>query len=184
MSAAYGSIMAGKSADAQGKFQYGVALRNQEALVRQAKAEREAAALAEERVARKEKIIKAGQRVAAAKSGVDLAGSSLAFLTDTAFQFSLERNLTLRTGLVRSQELIHKGEIIAAQGYFAKKMGEFTKRTSYITAGLQAAEQAASFGMALGDGDKTVSQPTNMSYTGGITSNFSYTDWTSPKPVW
>lgn len=132
---AFSSIKEGQIAEAQGKFQKQIALRNQQALQRQAKAERSAASIEESRVARKEKIVKAAQRAAVAKSSVGLAGATLSVLADTAFQFSMERNLVLRRGLIRGRELIERGRIIAAQGRWARTLGRQAKKLSYIKAG-------------------------------------------------
>ncbi len=128
-------IKAGQIAKAQGSFAEKMALRNQQALERQAKAEREASEIEEARVSRKEKIVKAAQRAVVGKTGVGLAGATLSVLADTAFQFSMERNLILRRGLLRGRELIERGGIIAAQGRFAKKLGREQARWSYISAG-------------------------------------------------
>lgn len=130
-----GQIKQGQIAAAQGKFQQQIALRNQAALERQAKAEREAAAIEEQRISRREKIVKAQQRAIIGKSGVGLAGATLSVLADTAFQFSLDRNLALRRGLIRGRELIARGGIIAAQGRFARTLGREVQRFSYIKAG-------------------------------------------------
>ena len=128
-------ISEGKAAEAQGKFAKQIALRNQRALERQAVAERESAAIKSAQTARQEKIVKGQQIAAAGKSGGQIAGSTLSFLSDTARQFSLSRNFALRAGLFRSQELKEKGGIIAAEGQFAQSIGKFKKRQSYIKAG-------------------------------------------------
>ena len=132
---AFAAIKEGQIAEAQGKFAKQIALRNQQALERQAKAEREAATLEETRVARREKIFKARQRVTVAKTGVGLAGATLSALADTAYQFSMERSLVLRRGLIRGRELRERGRIIAAQGRWAKTLGVQAKRLSYVKAG-------------------------------------------------
>lgn len=131
---AAGQIQEGRIAEAQGKFEKKIALRNQKSLERQAKAEIEAAGVEETRVARREKIFRARQRAGMAKGGIGLAGASLSFLTDTAFQFSMERNLVLRRGIVRGRELRERGKIIAAQGRWAKTLGTQVKRSSYVKA--------------------------------------------------
>lgn len=128
------TIQQGRIAEAQGEFEEEIALRNQKALERQAKAEQEAAGVEAGRISRKQKFIQATQIATAAKSGGGLAGASVNVLADTAFQFSLERNLALRTGLIRSQELIERGGIIAAQGRFAKSVGKSAKRASILGA--------------------------------------------------
>ncbi len=132
---AFAAIKEGQIAEAQGKFEKTIALRNQQALKRQAKAERAASRIEESRVARKEKIVKAQQRAIIAKSGIGLAGATLSVLAETAFQFSLERNLVLRRGLIRSRELTERGRIFAAQGRWARTLGRQQKRASYLLAG-------------------------------------------------
>lgn len=132
---AFGAIKEGQIAEAQGKFAKDIAIRNQQALERQAKAERAAASIEESRVARKEKIVKAQQRAIIGKSGVGLAGATLSLLADTAFQFSLERNLILRRGLIRGRELRERGRIELAKGRFARTLGIEAKRLSFVKAG-------------------------------------------------
>jgi len=132
---AFADIKEGQIAEAQGRFIEKISLRNQQALERQAKAEREAAEIEETRIARQEKIFKARQRARIAKTGIGLAGATLSFLADTAFQFSMERNLALRRGLVRGRELRERGRIIAAQGKWAATLGTQAKRLSYVKAG-------------------------------------------------
>jgi len=132
---AAGAIQEGRIAEAQGRFAERIALRNQQALERQAKAEMEAAGIEEARVAREEKIFKARQRAAIGKTGIGLAGATLSVLTDTAYQFSMERNLILRRGMVVGRELRERGGIIAAEGKWARTMGRQAKRLSYFRAG-------------------------------------------------
>ncbi len=168
---AFGQLKEGQIAEAQGKFAAQVGERNlqaaranqkaledaaranSQALRRQAKAEEDAAAIDERRIARKEKITKAAQRAIVGKSGVGLAGATLSVLADTAFQFFLDRNLTLRRGLIRSRELravadleifkgkvlgrqeLFRGQLSLAQGQFAFTLGREAKRLSYIKAG-------------------------------------------------
>lgn len=150
-------IQEGRIAEAQGKFTKDIALRNQQALERQATAEREAAGIEESRIARQEKIVKARQRATVAKSGIGLAGATLSVLADTAFQFSMDRNLVLRRGLIRSRELIQRGRILAAQGRFARTLGTQTKRLSFIKAG----------GSILGSVGTSVLRTPNRGFLGG-----------------
>lgn len=129
------AIQQGRIAAARGSFEKKLALRNQAALERQAKAEMEAARLEEKREARREKIAKAMQRAVVAKSGIGLAGATLSILADTAFQFSLSRNLILRRGLLRGRELTERGAITAASGRFASTIGRQERTASYWGAG-------------------------------------------------
>lgn len=132
---AAGQIQEGRIAKAQGSFAKKMALRNQESLNRQAKSEMEAAKLEESRIARREKIAKSRQRAIVGKQGTGLAGAALAALIDTAAQFSMERNLALRRGFLRRRQLKERGRIIAAQGRWAKTMGNQAMRLSYVKAG-------------------------------------------------
>ena len=132
---AFSQLKEGQIAEAQGKLDKKIANRNAQALDRQAKAERDAAAIEESRISRREKIVKASQRAAFAKTGGGIAGASLSVLTDTASQFFLDRNLTLRRGLIRSRELTARGGILRAQGAFANTLGRQAKRASFIKAG-------------------------------------------------
>ncbi len=132
---ALGQIQEGRIAEAQGKFAKQIAVRNQQSLERQAKAESVAAQVEEQRISRQGKIVSARQRAIFGKSGVGLAGASLDFLADTAFQFSLERNFALRTGAVRGRELRERGRIELAKGRFARTLGRQAKRLSFLKAG-------------------------------------------------
>jgi hypothetical protein len=130
-----GQIKQGQIAAAQGKFEQKIAARNQQALNRQAKAEIDAAKIDESRISRKAKITQARLQVAGSKSGIGITGATLNALTDAAFQFSLDRNLTLRRGFLRSRELTQRGSILSAQGAFAKVVGRQKRTASFIKAG-------------------------------------------------
>lgn len=132
---AFAAIKQGQIAEAQGKFAKQIAIRNQQALERQRKAELAASRIEESRIARKEKIVEAQQRAVIGKSGIGLAGATLSVLADAAFQFSLGRNLALRRGLIAGRELRERGQIELAKGRFARTMGLEAKRLSYISAG-------------------------------------------------
>ncbi len=132
---ALSAIQEGRIAKAQGSFAKKIALRNQESLNRQAKAEEAASRLEEERIARKQKIFQGRQLARIGKQGTGLAGATLAALVDTATQFSISRNLALRRGVFRAGALRERGTIIAAQGRWAKTLGTQAKRLSYIKAG-------------------------------------------------
>ena len=149
------AVQQGMIAKKQGQFADKVSKRNQEALERQADAERKAAKFDEGRIARRQKLIEASQIAAGAKSGVALSNSSISVLSDTAFQFSLDRNLRLRQGLVKGQELKDRGNIIRAEGKFAKSVGKAKQTASFIQAG---GSILSSYGMA---GMSSGGDPTN-----------------------
>lgn len=131
---AFGQIQEGRAAEKQGSFAKEIAIRNQQSLERQAVAEEQASEIETARIARQEKIVTGRQIVAGGKSGGQIAGATLSLLTDAARQFSIEKNLALRTGLIRGQQLREQGRIIAAGGRFAKSFGAFQKRLSFIKA--------------------------------------------------
>ncbi len=143
--AAASQIQEGRVAKAQGSFEKKIALRNQESLNRQAKAEEAASRLEERRIARKQKILQGRQLARIGKQGTGLADATLAALVDTATQFSIDRNLALRRGVFRAGGLRERGEIIAAQGRWAKTLGKQAQRLSYVkaTGSLLAAAGAA-----------------------------------------
>ena len=132
---AAGQLKQGKIAEAEGQFAKKIAIRNQQALERQAKAEREASSMEADRAARQEKIVMGAQRAQAGKSGGQIAGSTLDFLADTARQFSIQQNLILRGGMIRGQELTEQGQIKKAEGRWAATLGKQAKQLSYIKAG-------------------------------------------------
>ena len=171
---AAGQIQEGRIAKAQGSFDNKIALRNQEALERQAKAEMAAAEIESDRIARQEKIVKGQQRAAVGKQGGGLAGATLAALTDTAAQFSMDRNLALRRGFLKGRELRERGTIIAAQGKWSKTLGRQASRLSYVKAGasiLGSAAMASYYGGGTTAGGGGFANPTA---SGGT--------WPSPSP--
>jgi hypothetical protein len=142
-------VKQGQIARAQGQFEEEIQERNQAALERQAAAEKEAASVEESRIARRSKIVQARLSVGQSKSGIGLAGATLSALTDAAFQFSLDRSLTLRAGLLKSRELIQRGKILRAQGKFADAVGR-SKRDAFFLGAI---------GTALGSGPISQSGP-------------------------
>ena len=131
---AIGQLQEGKIAERQGKFAKTVAIRNKMALDRQAKAEESASKIKEGRISRQQKLHMGMMRAAGAKTGGQLAGASMNVLADAAGQFSIDRNLALRTGLLRGQELRERGQIELAKGRWARTLGKKAKQMSYVKA--------------------------------------------------
>lgn len=129
------AIQEGRIAKAQGSLEKKIALRNQESLERQAKAEEAASRLEEERIAKRQKIFQGRQLARIGKGGAGLVDATLSALVDTATQFSIDRNLALRRGVFRAGALRERGEIIAAQGRWAKTLGKQAQRLSFVKAG-------------------------------------------------
>lgn len=165
---AAGQIQQGRIAEAQGKFAKEIAVRNRQALERQAKAEREATAVEESRIARREKIVKGRQRAVIGKTGVGVAGATLSALADTAAQFSIGRNLALRRGLIRGRELRERGRIQLAKGRFAFGLGRAAKRLSFVKAGVSILGAVGTAGLRFGSAGKatTVGTPSPSIFKG------------------
>jgi len=219
---AFAAIKEGQIAEAQGKFakQIGernlaaakanqkaieaAAAANAAALERQAEAERDVATVEERRVARKEKIKKAAQRAIIGKSGVGLAGATLSLLADTAFQFSLDRNLILRRGLIRSRELLQagrfeifkgkvlgrqelfRGQLSLAQGRWAYTLGRQAKQLSYVKAGTSILGGVSGMQAPTQQTQTFSTTPTRFGATsgyttGGGTRNFPSSAFTTPR---
>ena len=162
------AIQEGKIAAAQGSFAKKIALRNQESLNRQAKAEEAASRLEESRITRKQKIFQARQLATIGKQGTGLAGATLAALVDTASQFSIERNLALRRGVFRAGALRERGVIIAAKGRWAKTLGKQAQRLSYIKA-TGSLLSAAALSSQFGGGVSTAGSPSTFGTTPAFT---------------
>ena len=183
---ALGQIQEGRIAEAQGKFAKQIAVRNQQALERQGKAEQTAAQVEERRVARKQKIVQAQQRARLGKTGGQIAGATLAFLADTAFQFSLERNFALRRGLVRGRELRERGRIELAKGRFARTLGKQLKKLSFLKAGGSILSSFASPkpGTASTFSTSPLRSRSSLSPSSGFgRSNFSQSAFRTPRPI-
>ena len=129
---AIGQISEGKMAQAQGKAREDIALYNQRQLDRTADARLEAARFDDFRVARQARIA-LGESVA--KAGASGLAVNQVSLADQAYQFAIDRNLTLRRGLLQSRELRQQGRISAAEGAYAKRIGRAQKRAAYLKAG-------------------------------------------------
>ena len=128
-------IQEGRAAEAEGEARQDLANLQAEQLQREAKTRQQAAGLEEERVAKREKIHKAEQRVAFAKTGISISeSSSLGFIVDAAGEFTRERALTLRGGLLQSEALKFQAGLTIAEGKLAKQIGRQQKRASFVKA--------------------------------------------------
>lgn len=145
----------GKMLDAQGEAQQAIANYNAKLQEREAKARMQAARLQERRVSKKGKAVQGAQRARFAKSGIALTSpSAIDVLADTAFEVFMDRNLTLRGGLLESQALKNQAKMTRAQGDWAAKVGEFQmgmkrlESAGYTWTGIgQAASAVGSMGL-------------------------------------
>ena len=157
--AAASTVQQGRLAEARGEAENEIAQFNARQLDRQAKARVKASQIQEERVSREEKAFRGQQRAKFAKSGIAISdGTPLDVLADTAFQFHLERNLTLRQGIVEGSQLRTQAGLSREKGKLAKGFGKAQKRVSIIKAFGQGA-------MAVGDAGAFAGKSTGFAET-------------------
>lgn len=180
---AFAAIKEGQIADVQGRFAKKIAVRNQKALERQAKAERGAASVEEARISRRQKIVQARQRARIGKQATGLAGATLSALADAAFQFSMERNLALRRGFIRARELKERGRIIHAQGLWARTLGMQAKRLSFIKASASILGAAGTAGLLSQPGAGITGAPPAMGTTPAFTTGQRYATFSGGATV-
>jgi len=150
---AISTIEQGRAAKAQGKAEEKIAEFNADQQRKEAKSRMQAAELKEERVSRQEKITKAEQRVAFAKSGISITeSSSLNVLIDTAEQFAQDRALTLREGVVGASTLKQQASLTLAGGKLAADIGSRKQTASMLQAGGTILTTAAMAGSRLSPG--------------------------------
>ena len=124
----------GKAAESAGEFQAEIAARNAEEARKQAEGQRQAAAEAAIGAERRGKSFKAKQRAMFAKSGVELRGSPLSVLVETAQDIEADAATIRREGAIRASSLEAEAGIITAQGSAAKARGSAAKRASVLSA--------------------------------------------------
>ena len=131
---AYSAYEQGKAAEEQGKFQAKIAARNAEQAQREAEGKRQAAAEAAIQKEREGRALKGRQRALYAKSGVELRGSPLSVLVETAQDIEADRLTILREGAIAGSTDEYRAGIIRAEGSAAKKRGQAAKRASVLSA--------------------------------------------------
>ena len=131
---AVGQIEAGKAAEKQGKFQEQIAIRNAEQAQREAEGKRQAAAEAAIQKERQGRALRGKQRAMFAKSGVELRGSPLSVLVETAQDIEADRLTILREGAIAGATDEYRAGIMRAEGSAAKKRGQAAKRASVLSA--------------------------------------------------
>jgi hypothetical protein len=142
------AVQQGRAAKKQAEFQEDIAQRNAELAERQAEGQRQAAAEAAIEQERKGKALKARQRALFAKSGVELRGSPLSVLVETAQDIEADRLTILREGAIRGSTLESQASNILAQGRAAGARGRAAQRASVLSAVSTATTGLATAGLA------------------------------------
>lgn len=128
------TVQQGRAAAAQGRAAQAIAERNALLAERQAEEERVAAAAEALRQEREGKALKGRQRALFAKSGVELRGSPLSVIVETAQNLEADRLTILREGAIRAGTAQAQAGIFRAGGKAAKARGRAAKRASILTA--------------------------------------------------
>ena len=132
--AAVSTVQQGRAAEKQGRFQEKIALRNAEQARREAEGKRQSAAEAAVERERRGRALKGKQVAGFAKSGVELRGSPLSVLVETAQDIEADRLTILREGAIAGATDEFRAGIITAEGSAAKARGRAAKRGSVLSA--------------------------------------------------
>ncbi len=142
------AVQQGRAAKAQAGFQAEIAERNAQQALREAEGKRQAASEAAIQKEREGRTLKARQRAAFAKGGVELRGSPLSVLVETAEDIEADRLTILREGAIAGATDEFRAGILRAQGRSAKARGRTAKRASVLSAIGTATTGLASAGLA------------------------------------
>lgn len=142
------TVQQGRAARARGEFQAEIAARNAEEARQAAEGQRQAAAEAAIQQERRGRALKGRQRALFAKSGVELRGSPLSVLVETAQDLEADRLTIRREGAIRASSLEARAGIIQAQGRAARLRGRTAQRASVLSAVGQGASGLATAGLA------------------------------------
>ena len=128
-------VQEGRAARETGAAQAAIAERNALLAERQAEAEQQAAA-AEAKIQREagEELL-ARQRALFAKGGVELRGTPLSVVVDTAEKLEADRLTILREGAITAAQRKGQADVLRLQGRAAKARGRATGRASVLAAG-------------------------------------------------
>jgi len=132
--AVVGQVQAGRAAEKRGKFQAEIAARNAEQAIKDAEGRREAASAAAVQKEREGRELKARQAAGFAKSGVELRGSPLSVLVQTAQDTAADAATIRREGAILAATDEFRAGTITAQGTAAKARGKATQRASVLSA--------------------------------------------------
>lgn len=142
------TVQAGRAARAQGKQQQDIQNRNAQLAEQKAEAERVAAEAEALKFETQGEALKSRQRALFAKSGVELRGSPLSVIADTAQNLEADRLSILREGVIRSGTTKQRADIFRAEGSAAAARGKAASRASILTATGTALSTGAKVGIA------------------------------------
>jgi len=128
------TIQQGRAAKKQGDFQSKIAARNAEQAIKDAEGKRQAASAAAVQKEREGRELKARQVAGFAKSGVELRGSPLSVLVQTAQDTAADATTIRREGAILAATDEFRAGTLIAQGTAAKARGKATQRASVLSA--------------------------------------------------
>lgn len=132
---AYGQIQAGQAAKRQGEAERAIMEYNARILEQQGKAEEQAAEYRAEAQERAGERFLAKQRVLFGKGGVEMRGTPLSVITETAEELEADRLMILREGTIARQYRESQAGMARMQGAAAKQRGKYAARGSVLAAG-------------------------------------------------
>lgn len=128
-------VQQGRAAREAGKTQEAIAARNAALAERQAEAEQQAAAAEAKRQRKEGEELLARQRALFAKGGVEMRGTPLSVVVDTAEELEADRLTILREGAISAAQRRGQADILRMQGKAAKQRGRAAYRGSVLSAG-------------------------------------------------
>jgi len=131
---AYSAVEQGRQAKSQSRQQADIAARNAQMAEQQAEEQRVAAAAEAVRIEEQGEALKSRQRALYSKGGVEIKGSSLAVLVDTAAKTAADAAEVRRQGVISSISSQAQGDVMRAQGAAAKAKGAAAGRASILSA--------------------------------------------------
>jgi hypothetical protein len=141
-----GAIEAGGTI-AQGNYQYEVAKAERKQLSRMATEEMAVATRGADAAAKDARLLTSrGQAVAASSGGMATDDTVLNLIGDIAKESNVQQRGILRTGKVKSDDLLYKGRVGVAGAKHQKGLSRWAAAGTMMQAAAKAAEQAAGMG--------------------------------------
>lgn len=149
---AVSTVQAGREARKQGEQKRAIENRNAQLAEKQAEEQRVASAAEALKFERQGKALQSRQRALFAKSGVELRGSPLSVVVDTAQNLEADRLSILREGAIRAGTTKQRADIFRLEGSAASSRGKAAARSSILSAGGTLLSTGANVGIARSQG--------------------------------
>jgi len=128
------TVQRGRAARAQGAAEAAIAERNALLAERQAEAEQQAAAAEAKRQVEEGEGLTARQLALFAKGGVEMRGTPLSVVIDTAEKLEADRLMILREGAISAAQRRGQADVLKMQGKAARARGRAAGRAATLAA--------------------------------------------------